>query len=101
VVGKPLKNLEKPKVARIAAVADRVKKQVRLTWQYDAKDVTRFMIYRAKGDEALSLYKTTNGPLKEYADTGVGMGESYTYRVKAVFRDGTESVFSDSIQTNY
>jgi fibronectin type 3 domain-containing protein len=93
VTGKPLKNLRKPKVTGILAMADRVKKQVRLTWQYDAKDVTRFMIYRAAGTEPLSLYRTTNGPAKEYADTGVSMGESYTYRVKALFKDGTESVF--------
>jgi hypothetical protein len=59
------------------------------------------MIYRAAGTEPLSLYRTTNGPAKEYADTGVSMGESYTYRVKALFKDGTESVFSDSIQANY
>ena len=101
VMGRPLKNLNRPQVSRVQAMADRVKKQVRLTWHYEAKDVTRFMIYRATGTEALALYKTTQGPAKEYIDTGVSMGENYTYRVKALFKDGTESVFSDSIQTNY
>lgn len=101
VMGKALKNLQKPEVTRVQATADRVKKQIRLSWHYEAKDVTRFVIYRAAGAEALSLYKTTNGPARAYADTGVRMGESYTYRVKALFKDGTESVFSDSIQANY
>ena len=69
--------------------------------KYEDAGVTKYLIYRARAEESLTMYKTLPASAAGFEDSGVEMSTGYTYRVKAVFRDGTESVFSEAVQIKY
>ena len=92
---------KKPAVTGVKALPDRTNKHVRLTWQYEANGVTKYLVYRSRETDGLSLYKALPATAGGFEDKGVDINTGYTYRVKAVFRDGTESAFSDAVQIQY
>ncbi|MBS1506690.1 MAG: hypothetical protein JSS79_08595 [Bacteroidetes bacterium] len=82
-----------PVVKNFRAEADRERKAVILTWRISESEVIKYMIYRAMGDEPLSLYKTIPADSSSYEDYEVKMNTTYRYRIKSVSKDGRESGF--------
>lgn len=101
VVGKTLINNQRPPVKNITAQVDREKKTITLQWKYDEKDVSKFLIYRAEGNEAMTLYKTIVGDIKFFVDVNLRMETDYQFRIKCVFKDGSESLFSSAKKIRY
>jgi fibronectin type 3 domain-containing protein len=90
-----------PAITKIKPSADRTEKKIRLVWEYNEPNVVKYVVYRAEADESLSLYGTVAGNAAGFADTQVKINTAYKYRVKAIFKDGRESGFSDEIKISY
>lgn len=84
----------------VVASADRTNKLVMLTWQYAVPDVDKIMIYRARGEDPITLFKSTPAALT-FQDRNVEMDMTYRYRVQAVFKNGSQSKLSEEIVVRY
>ncbi len=114
----------RPAIGTVEALPDRRGKFVELRWQYPVRDeVQLFEVYRAKGDEPLIRYfswtpaevlaqTTTTTPAGKRAprnkgfsyaaqDKSVNMNTTYTYSVRAVYRDGGISPLSEPVKVGY
>lgn len=80
----------------VRGVVDREAKQIRLSWILKSADVTKYLIYRSADGLPLSLYGSATGD--KFTDGRVVPNTTYTYAVKAVFKDGQESLFSDLLK---
>jgi len=101
VSGKSLDDGTRPVIKGLRAEVDRTEKSIRLHWTYAQERLSKYVIYRAKNDEPMSLYKSVPADSQGLIDSGVTMSTKYRYRIKAVFRDGAESPFSDEIKVEY
>jgi fibronectin type 3 domain-containing protein len=101
VTGKSLDTGSRAVVKGLRAEVDRTEKSIRLHWTYTQDRLSKYVIYRAKNDEQMSLYKSVPADSQGLIDTGVSMNTNYRYRVKAVFKDGAESPFSEEIKVEY
>jgi len=99
--GKRLDNGTRPVIKDLKAEIDRVQKQVKLKWVYEQERIAKYSIYRASNNEPLTLYKSIPADSRGFIDTGLTMTTVYHYRVKAVFKDGAESSFSDELKVEY
>lgn len=91
----------KPAVSWNNPVVDRTNAQIILNWEYNQPGVESFRIYRAKGDESMILYKSVSQELQQYKDKELLIGEKYTYKIMAVFKDGGKSSLSRNFNVTY
>lgn len=98
-LGRALPVRVRPAIEQIEILPDRTAKRVKLTWQYNEASVAKYQVYRALPDAPLALYKTVREP--GVYDDQVTNNTRYIYRVKAIFRDGSESEFSKEMQVDY
>lgn len=91
----------KSKIEDVQGLADREKKIIHLIWSYQETNIEKFLVYRSTKDTGMALYKSVVAPAADFVDNNLSTNTEYTYRVKAVFRDGTESFFSDEVKINY
>lgn len=101
VLGKLLDTGVREKISGLKAEVDRAGKKIVLVWKNEEKDLAKYVIYRSKFDEPMSLYKTLGPGSVRFVDDGISVNSSYSYRVKAVYMDGEESLFSDAVVVNY
>ncbi len=80
---------------------DRTLKVISLTWAYNEQQIEKFILYRAKKNEPLTIIKTLNGKTLSYIDKTPNMGNVYEYRIKAVLYNGDESIISDAVKVEY
>jgi fibronectin type 3 domain-containing protein len=67
-----------------------------LRWDIKSKkNVARVLIYRASGNTAMLLYNNTTE--NSYTDDDILPDKIYTYRIKAVYADGTSSALSNEV----
>jgi uncharacterized protein len=99
VNGAKLKNNLKPPVVLAQPIVDRSSGKVSLKWSYEQKVVHAFRIYRTAGEESPRLYKTTKDT--QFSDQMLEPGITYKYQVIAVFNDGTQSSFSNSVEIRF
>lgn len=87
----------------IVAEADRTQKKINLRWRFpDSDQLKGVQVYRYENDPAqMFLYKTVVGNVKVFSDTEVKMDTRYGYRLKAVYKNGKESSFSDEVNVDY
>jgi uncharacterized protein len=90
-----------PPITKIKSTIDRTEKKIKLAWTYLEPNVVKYFIYRAEGDAPLTLYGTIIGSAAGFADARLTINSTYTYRVKAVFKDGRESLFSEIVMVKY
>lgn len=89
------------KMTDIKIDVDRTLREIKLSWQDINNDIEKFIIYRAKKSEPLSIIKTVNGNINNYSDTQLNIGNVYEYRIKAVYKNGVESIISDAVKIEY
>jgi fibronectin type 3 domain-containing protein len=97
VSARKLDNKDKISVKGLTGTPQREQKVIVLKWQYEnTKELERFIILRAKNNEPLSILSFSKST--EYQDNfHLKVGNSYRYKIKAVFKDGTESKLSEQI----
>lgn len=88
-------------VTYLYAEADRENDQVQLAWQYESEGTIRFQIFRQEEEEGLRLFSTIERSDNRFEDDKVEAGKTYTYRVKILFPDGSESSFSPLVSVKY
>ncbi len=93
-------NKEK-KVERFRASSDIDLGIVKLEWKNGGNEVEHFYIYREAGDRPYTLYKTLSGDMSRYDDTGLKSGTRYSYRIKAIYTDGSTSGFTNEISFEF
>lgn len=101
VWGKLLDRGIRPEIEDIIVVVDRLEKEVRLTWQYDNPGLKSYLVYRSESGEPLTLYRSIEATAFGFRDQDLVENTSYKYRVKAVYKNGAESRFSDEVMVRY
>jgi hypothetical protein len=91
----------RPPVKDIKYRADRDNKLIYITWEYAYKGVSRFLIYRAVNDETLSLYNSVSNSNFEFEDIKLKPNNTFSYRIKVVYADGTQSSFSEKFEVKF
>jgi hypothetical protein len=82
----------------IKIAADRTNTKIILTWKYEGHGADKILIYRAEGNENVTLYKSIRGDASQFADKQVRINASYTYYLKVIFKDGAESGFGKKVE---
>lgn len=88
-------------IENIKATADRTEKKIILTWKYEEQDAEKILIYRADGNNSVTLYKSIPGDAKQFTDEKIVINTGYSYYLKAVFKNGEESGFGKGVKLTY
>jgi hypothetical protein len=80
-----------PALKNLSALADREKRMVTVSWEKPAQEVDRYIIYKCKKGEQLREWKTFDGKNSVVVDKELYPGNDYTYKVKAVMKNGSET----------
>jgi uncharacterized protein len=91
----------KPAITDIKADVDGSEKSITLQWKYNEKEVAKFLVYRAAENESLSLYKSVSYNTLVVKDMNLKTNTIYKYRLKVVFKDGTESNLSSLVEVAF
>lgn len=89
------------RITDISYNVDRTSKIIELKWNYDEKDVINFVLYRSKQNEPYTIIKTLEGNTNLFADKNLNINNTYTYKIKAALKDGSESIISLPIKIEY
>lgn len=74
---------------------------VHLTWEYPYDGVECFALYRADSKGFFTFLQNVDGSQRDYFDYRINQGEQYTYAIKAVFMDNTQSPFTLKNMSDY
>ena len=88
-------------ISSLKAKKDYEEKNIVLTWENTNSGVHSYRIYRAKGEEPLTLYKVVQNKALLFNDGDVKKNTKYYYRVQVALENGTLSEFSKEIKVNY
>ncbi len=91
----------KPKIENITTIVSRENELVKISWEYNQENITRFLVYRAKEAEGLTAYRTVENNQREFLEKSLTPNTSYTYRIVAEFSDGGRSAMSDEVVAKY
>ncbi|MFL1897214.1 hypothetical protein ACJRPK_16040 [Aquimarina sp. 2-A2] len=75
-------------------------KSIVLSWGAKGEQITSYELYRKVNDAPLTLYKVLPKGSKLFTDTKLTINSTYTYRIRAIFEDGSYSKWS-SVEVNY
>lgn len=73
---------------------------VKIRWDLDYEGVASCRIYRKTAEQWMQLYKTVDSATHSISDD-IHPGETRTYRIMAVFKDGRESAMSKELVVTY
>jgi hypothetical protein len=77
------------------------KKQTEIIWTAPAERVDRYIIYRATENQPMRTYETLPGDAKSFSDSRISPGNTYQYRIKAIYKTGAETVLSPVMVVKY
>jgi fibronectin type 3 domain-containing protein len=67
-----------------------------------ARKVDKFIIYKGKGEANVSQLSFVGAGIRTYTDeAGLKIGNLYRYLIKAVYKDGIESMISEAVKVNW
>lgn len=79
----------------VKTLADRDAKQITVSWRYDMKGVKQFWLYRAAGDEPVSLLQVLDGSRFQFIDKNLTINKKYQYTIKVIMENGRQSRFAE------
>jgi uncharacterized protein len=100
VSGKKISNDLAPPIVWQNAEINSEQRTVKLRWNYGQKNVRCFKLFKSVNGSEFSLYKTIVLKVDEFQDS-VGGNTSCSYKMIAVFVDGTVSHLSSQLQINF
>jgi hypothetical protein len=77
-----------PKVENIFYTIDKNKKRIILSWDYQAEEVDKFLIYKSSNDQPLALFKSVDGNTKEVNDEYSLSDTKVEYRIVVGLKTG-------------
>ncbi len=91
----------KPAVLNFSVLVNRPTKEVKLSWVYNQEGIKEFKIYRAKQGAKPELYMTIAKDQRELYDKRLTVNTKYSYKMKAVFNDYSESPMTNLVEVAY
>ncbi len=91
----------RPAIKKIQSMVNREEKVIQLKWAHESDGISKYYIYRAIDDAPISLYKSISEKETSMSDTDLNINTTYHYRLKVLFNDGSESLFSDELIIKY
>ncbi len=95
---KPIDYGTKPDIVNFtASINETDKKAVMLQWEYDYPNVFEFWLYKQRHGGKLSLYKVLDPEDTVFKESSVKPKNRYHYYLKAIYKDGSNSPFSQKL----
>ncbi len=91
----------RPKMKDLTAKVDLEKRKIYLNWNIYDKDVEKYVLYRASESESYIIVGTVEGKETTFTDKELSIGNVYSYKIKAVLKNGAESIFNKPIKVIY
>ena len=102
VYGKRIEDGIREKIQTFKANPKLDEKSIELYWNYPLEGVKQFNIYRAQGNQKVTLYEMLKiENVKMFYDKKIQIGTKYKYAIQALFKDGTMSEMSDIKEVSY
>ncbi len=101
VSGKKIDTGVRVGIQKIFTDINREKGIVQLAWKKPEGNIYRYLIYRAKGEKEMTLFKSIVGSEVVFTDNDVQTNTRYQYSIKVVFADGSQSVFSKQTTVDF
>jgi fibronectin type 3 domain-containing protein len=103
VQARKLDSKERAPIEKLTATKNTENKQIILSWKYpENTQVEKFIIYKGKGEANVSQLSFVGAGIRTYTDEAdLKVGNLYRYRIKAVYKDGTESMISEAVKVNW
>lgn len=89
------------KISNIQHNVDRTEKKIGLEWDYPINEIEKYIIYRSKNTDPYTIIKTIPAVKNQFEDKELNMGNIYSYKIKAVYKIGVESILSDEVKIEY
>lgn len=89
------------KISNIQHKVDRTEKKIGLEWDYPINEIEKYIIYRSKNTDPYTIIKTIPAVKNQFEDKELNMGNIYSYKIKAVYKIGVESILSDEVKIEY
>jgi len=94
-------NGEKPAIERFYVLPNKRRHAIHLTWEYNENGVNSYVIYKAGKDGLFTVLKNIDGTSRDYIDYSSSPGEGFSYVIKAIFSDNTQSPSTLKRVSNY
>ena len=91
----------RPKMKKLNAKVDLEKRRIYLNWNVYDKDVEKYVLYRASESEPYIIIATIEGKETTFTDKELSIGNVYLYKIKAVLKNGAESIFNQPLKVTY
>jgi hypothetical protein len=91
----------RPKVKDLNAKVDLEKRKISLSWANSRGEVDKYILYRASDNEPYTIITTLEPNKNSFIDNELNIGNTYYYKIKAVFKNGAESIFNNPIKVIY
>ena len=91
----------KPPIQNFMVLVNRPTKEIKLSWIYNQTGIKQFKIYRAKADAKPELYQTIANDQRELYDKRLTINTKYSYMIKAVFNNDSESPMTNLVEVTY
>jgi fibronectin type 3 domain-containing protein len=91
----------RPKVKDLNAKVDLEKRKISLSWANSRGEVDKYILYRASDNEPYTIIITLEPNKNSFIDNELNIGNTYYYKIKAVFKNGAESIFNNPIKVIY
>lgn len=89
------------KIEHTYAEANHKEGHIFVQWDYPNDGVRAYHVYRAEADTVFRLYHNIDAPVLQFIDERVKPSETYHYRIKAVYTNGSQSPLSDEVLIQY
>ncbi|MEP2772956.1 MAG: hypothetical protein ABJH05_12465 [Fulvivirga sp.] len=104
IPAKPVQLVTRKKVigefSNLAIKLNQQEKSIEISWDYNGPSVSKYIIYRSKGDDRLSLYRSIDGSSVSFFDDSTKKGSDYVYLIKSELDNG-QGVFSSKMKISY
>ncbi|THD66263.1 fibronectin type III domain-containing protein [Robertkochia marina] len=75
--------------------ANRDQRSIHIQWKLDSENLKEVLLYRRKGNDPFTLYKTFSGAIKRYSDDEVAPNNTYSYLVTGLYGNGQKIVLPE------
>ena len=86
------------KIEHTYAELDEDDNTVHIRWDYRNDNVREYHIYRVEAEGALRWHHSVAAPQLQFHDESVTRPQTYRYRIRAVYSDGSQSPLSDALR---
>ncbi len=91
----------RPNIKDLKAEVDLEKRKINLSWQGSVKEVDKYILYRASESEPYTIITTLEPNTSSFVDKDLNIGNTYFYKIKAVYKNGAESIFNQPLKVIY